>query len=239
MIAAAPERRRGGVCVCVPRERAQRRGRGLATTAQRDASWMVDGGWWMVVNRGCSRAGQALTFRREREEWADSDRGQILAALSPGIAALLCWSTMLQQRRDFCRSWREGGGREEEGGRRRRNNLECRKKRRKRHEFHRQMAGGRPVRNSGSPHLPAAITLILPMAQTVCGREGQVQLRWMGSCVVPFCSGLFCPFVRTFAWPLSLSKCHSLSNLPFSAWMCTTKDDRPTDTPRRHIAHPP
>lgn len=126
-----------------------------------------------------------------------------------------------------------------EGGRRRRNNLECKKKRRKRHEFHRQMAGGRPVRNSGSPHLPAAITLILPMAQTVCGREGQVQLRWMGSCVVPFCSGLFCPFVRTFAWPLSLSKCHSLSNLPFSAWVCTTKDDRPVDTPRRHIAHPP
>lgn len=54
MIAAAPERRRGGVCVCVPRERAQRRGRGLATTAQRDASWMVDGGESGVLEGGPS-----------------------------------------------------------------------------------------------------------------------------------------------------------------------------------------
>lgn len=42
------------MCVCVPRERAQRRGRGLATTAQRDASWMVDGGESGVLEGGPS-----------------------------------------------------------------------------------------------------------------------------------------------------------------------------------------
>lgn len=130
------------MCVCVPRKRAQRRGRGLGTTAQRDASWVMDSGESGVVE------GQALTLRRERKEWADSDRGQILAAVSPGIAALLCWSTRLQQRRDFCRSWRrEGGGRREEEGEEA--ILECKKNRRKRHEFHRQMAGA--VRDSAVP----------------------------------------------------------------------------------------
>lgn len=43
------------------------------------------------------------------------------------------------------------------------------------------------------------------MAQTVCGREGQVQLRWMGSCVVPFRSGLaLLPVCKDFAWPLPI-----------------------------------
>lgn len=106
------------MCVCVPRERAQRRGRGLATTAQRDALWMVDGGDESGVVEG-----QALTLRRERKEWADSDRGQILAALS--LVAGHCSIALLVNEVATTTGllpFMEEGGRRQEGGGGRRNN---------------------------------------------------------------------------------------------------------------------
>jgi len=145
MIDAAPERRR----VCPKRTRA----RGEASDWPRQLSGCImDGESGMLE-------GQALTFRRERKN------GPIpveVRSLRPCRQALQhCFSQRgCNNGGTFAAhgEWREGGRREGEEA-----TWKAKKDRRKRHEFHRQMAGAVRVTSSS---VPAAITLVLPMAPT-------------------------------------------------------------------------